>query len=219
MSSEQEEQSTIIGGIMKFVFSSMHSVLYSPVSVTGQSASRIIESSTIANLSTHDRESLVQDIASEINHEEVESSLADLDIILSQCKTSLEAFEKKERFVSLRIDRYRMLMTRREERMLELTDKSARSHHDDEDDANHDHVDDDLENRNVQNFREQLNSLQATHVVDQKRLQGVGDLHKGFIAQIEVLRRRVDDLEEKQEDIMVKRGECEDFLVAAAEFT
>ena len=112
-----------------------------------------------------------------------------------------------------------MLMTRREERMLDLTDKSSRSHHDDEDHDDDDDVDDDLENRNVQNLREQLNCLQATHVVDQKRLQGVEDLHKGLITQIEVLRRRVNELEEKQEDIMVKRDECQDFLVAAAEFS
>ena len=203
---------------MNFFLSSISSILhYSPIGL------QPFESS-VANLSTRDRESLVHDIALEIDHEDVESSLAGLEVTLSECKTSLEAFEKKERFVGVRINRYRMLMDRREERMRELMDdrsqqQSSHSNNKTDDSSSENEDDDDLENKNLHNLREQLDTLQAKHTIDQKRLQSVEELHKIFIVQIEILRRRINDLEEKQENIMVKRDECQDFLIAAAEFT
>ena len=196
--------------------SSLLSSLISSYNAIGQQQHPI--ESSVANLSSRDRETLAQDVALEINNEEVESSLADLEGTLRESKASLEVFERKERFLGVRIDRYRVLMDKREEHMRSLMDKLHQTNRNNDDDLTSsydEHDDDDLENKNSDNMREQLDTL----LTDQKSLSSVEELHKEIIMQIEVSRRNIHELEEKQDDIMKKRDECRDFLVVAAEYT
>lgn len=169
----------------------------------------------MANLSSRDRETLAQDVALEINNEEVESSLADLEGTLRESKASLEVFERKERFLGVRIDRYRVLMDKRVRSLMDKLHQTNRNNDDDLTSSYDEDDDDDLENKNSDNMREQLDTL----LTDQKSLSSVEELHKEIIMQIEVSRRNIHELEEKQDDIMKKRDECRDFLVVAAEYT
>ncbi len=50
----------------------------------------------------------------------LEGSLAELEITLAECNSSLEQFDKKERFLGLRINSYRKLMQQRENLMTTL---------------------------------------------------------------------------------------------------
>jgi len=81
----------------------------------------------------------------------------------------------------------------------------------------------DLENNALQTqttLKQQLTTLQTKHAIDTQSLLGVEGLHKNLIVQIEVLRRRIRELETKQDDIARRKEECRDFLIAAsAEFT
>ena len=168
--------------------------------------------SSVTNLSSRDRDELTRDISSTINHEEVESSLAELDITLTECISSLNEFDKKERFLGTRIDSYKKLMEQREELMNTL--RQTISNHSDKSSINEL---DEMESIKTNNTRERLDTLQTKHVADEKSLQGVKELHKTILAEIETLRRRIVDLEEKKESILQKREECQDFLMAAEE--
>ena len=168
--------------------------------------------SSVTNLSSRDRDELTRDISSNINHEEVESSLAELDITLTECISSLNEFDKKERFLGTRIDSYKKLMEQREELM--NTFRQTISNHSDKSSNNEL---DEMESIKAINTRERLDTLQTKHVADEKSLQDVKELHKTILAEIETLRRRIVDLEEKKESILQKREECQDFLMAAEE--
>eukprot|EP00581_Thalassiosira_minuscula_P000895 CAMPEP_0183743894 /NCGR_PEP_ID=MMETSP0737-20130205/65452_1 /TAXON_ID=385413 /ORGANISM="Thalassiosira miniscula, Strain CCMP1093" /LENGTH=344 /DNA_ID=CAMNT_0025979523 /DNA_START=101 /DNA_END=1136 /DNA_ORIENTATION=+ len=341
--------------IMRFISSSITTALSDQQqSQQGQQSQQSqFQSSSIANLSSRDRESLIHDIATEINDQDVESSLVHLEHTLDQCHVSLVEFEKKERFVGLRLERYKGLMWRREERMAELMEKIQQQNNggkqrssspssfsslhendtrsflnedtniidDDETDLENNTVqtqpskkklqqqlttlqtkhaidtqsllgveelhknlivadkglmwrreermkelmekiqqqnngqqkqrssspssfsslhendtrsflneDDniindetDLENNALQTqttLKQQLTTLQTKHAIDTQSLLGVEGLHKNLIVQIEVLRRRIRELETKQDDIARRKEECRDFLIAAsAEFT
>ena len=174
------------------------------------------------------------------NENEVESALADLDAAFAQCKASLETFDKKERFLGVRINRYRQLMERRarsicnlEDRLSCCIDQSIYSNsmgclveHEERMPLERENkkyesamnFNGDLENKNDRNhWRKQLQSLQIKHEQDRMSLKSVEEIHKEMIVQIETLRRRIDDLEEKREDILEKREECREFLIVAAE--
>jgi hypothetical protein len=64
--------------------------------------------------------------------------------------------------------------------------------------------------------RERLAALRTRHVTDKVNLLGVVELHKCIIAEIETLRRRVEDLTEKRNDILKKMEECRDFIIDPA---
>lgn len=179
-----------------------------------------IYESSVANLSSRDRESLVHDIALEINHEDVETTLADIEATLTECRATLVSFEKKERFLGLRIDRYRTLIDKREHHMQDLAKKLEQSQHNKNvGDNSCLNDDDDLENKNIDNLKDRIGALQSKHSSDQQSLQGVEKLHKDIIAQVEIYRRRINDLEEKQQDLMLKRDECQEFLIAASGYS
>eukprot|EP00970_Alexandrium_tamarense_P000261 scaffold31_cov198-Alexandrium_tamarense.AAC.2 len=140
------------------------------------------------------------------NIDEIETSISQLDEALLHSKSNLETFAKREIFLSVRISKYRRLMEQREGHINNLF-----SMHN----SNTLSGNEDLEN--TSNLKEQISSLQAKHQQDQSTLKSVEEIHKGIIVQMEVLRRRISDLEEKREDILIKREECQEFLLAAAE--
>ena len=218
------------------MFSSIFPSVYSIFSSYNE---RPLESS-VAKMKTEDRESLAHDVASgmrtipsppaasvsagendveedvdtnthsDLAHhatddDEVESSLAELNVALDQCRTSLASFEKKERFLGIRIARYRQLMEQREHHIHELRLKC------------HNEEDDDFENKNDLDVEKHSSSLQSKHERDRESLRSVEGMHRDMIAETELLRRRIDDLEEKQQEILEKREECREFLIATSE--
>lgn len=136
-------------------------------------------------------------LARNTGEEDGESSLLaeNEKTLLAECKSSLEEYYNRERFLGLRIDRYQKMIDQRKD-ILRMH-KSA----------------DDVEN-NLFDFSD----IQQTKLdEDELCLQSVIELRKDIIAQMELLRRRIDDIESKMEDIGYKRKECQDMLIAAAD--
>jgi hypothetical protein len=79
--------------------------------------------------------------------------------------------------------------------------------------------DDDPENAKFDDDarRDRLEALRARHSADGKSLRCVVELHKGIVAEMETLRRRMDDLVEKRDDIVEKLEECRDIMIGAAD--
>ncbi|KAL7527330.1 hypothetical protein ACHAWF_002138 [Thalassiosira exigua] len=216
---------------MSFLLSSIHSALSHYVPVEWQPFQ-----SSVAQLSTRDRASLVGDVAMGLDREGVESTLEELDATLAECRASLESFERKERFLHVRLDRYRTLMGRREERMSDLRNRiggaeSNTSAIDDgagRDDSGDDIGDDvalarsgeciDVEKNDLENLTDRLNEMQSKHSSDQTMFSEVEGMHKDIIVQISQFRYKIKYLEEKQQDTVAKRDECQEFLIAAMEY-
>lgn len=118
--------------------------------------------------------------------------------LLAECKLSLEEYYKRERFLGDRIERYRTLTDRRQNRIKSLM--HARKSGDDE------------ENKHLVS----LDVLRKKIDADELCLQSVIELHKDIIARIEILRRKIDDIEFKMNDIDTKKIECQEMLIAAA---
>jgi len=184
---------------MSSIFSSIYSFISSQSPIGGQQPYQ----TEVANLSTRDRDTLVNEIANSVNHEEVEGSLSELEITLAECNSSLEQFDKKERFLGVRINSYKKLMQQRETLMATLQSTTNTNDETDE-----------LESKR----RDQLNTLRTKHAADEKSLQSVVELHKEIISEIESLRRRIADLIEKRDSILQSREQCNDFLMAAEEY-
>jgi hypothetical protein len=170
----------------------------------------------------HHRDLLLRDnVASEImtreggGEGEVSSSIAEAESTLAECASSLVAFDGRERFLGERIARYRMLMGRREGIIRELESEGPAStnrppHDDDDDDLENAQFDDDAR-------KCRLEALRARHSADGKSLRCLVELHKDIIAEMETMRRRMDDLVEKRDDIVEKLEECRDYLIEAAD--
>jgi chromosome segregation ATPase len=183
---------------MSSILSSIYSFISSYSPIGGQQPYQ----SDVASLSTRDRDTLVNEIANEVN--QVEGSLAELEITLAECNSSLEQFDKKERFLGVRINSYRKLLRQRDELMATLQSTTN---------TNNNEMDE-LESKQ----RDQLNILQTKHAADEKSLQSVVELHKEIISEIESLRRRIATLKQKKDDILRSREQCNDFLMAAEEY-
>lgn len=210
----------MIGSLISYVYSIFNHYAYT---LLGQ---RQPLSASISNLSTRDRESLLCDVSNSLHwhlsgvgdvglgssledgkggepsiDEGVASAIAELETALDQCRLSLVKFEQKERFMSMRIQKYRMLIDQRNER------------------ANQDTVglDEDLEHDNFVKSENQVRSSADKWDKDEMTLQSVEQVHKNIIADMEVLRRRIRELEEKKEIYLGLREECRDFVLAAAD--
>ena len=132
-----------------------------------------------------------------------ESGLNELETLLQQSRASLNVFGERERFVGLRIQRYRELLERRNNTQCEVAIEIAP---------------DKSEHEYVVTPKISTQSKQEQYAQDEMTLQSVEQLHKNIIAEVEVLRRRITDLEEKKHQYVHMREACEEFvLVAAAE--
>lgn len=210
---------------MSTVLSSIyHSVLSSYYSSLG--GRRPFQSSVADPVSRHDehhRDLLFLDnVASEILNREggegggvVSSSLAEAESTLAECASSLVRFDGRERSLGEKIARYRVLMGRREGIIRELELEGAAS----TDPPPHDDDGDDPEDAkfDVDARRDRLEALRARHSADDKGLRCVVELHKKIIAEMETMRRRMDDLVDKRDDIVEKLEECRDLLIEAAD--
>ena len=165
-------------------------------------------------MSDADRESLARDVAYSLKHipthnhtdggedgQLLETTLSELEQTLTACELSLHDYDTKERFLFLRIERYREMILRRGcciDKLLSSADYQA-----------------DTAANNTTN--DKITQLKIKHMQDQSNLQSVIEIHTDIIAQIETLKRRIEELEEKKQDIMTKREECYEFLVEVAE--
>ena len=214
---KSKEHPRMISSLISYIYSLFTSYAYS---LLGQQQSI---STSISNLSTRDRDSLLCEVSDclhwhlsgvgdvglgssledgNTSSDGIESDLDELDAVLDQCRTSLEKFEKKERFVSIRIQRYRGLLDQR---------------------SSNYQIDSDISNDSDQfqlvesGSENQTQSIQEKYSQDELALQSVEQVHMNLIAEIEVLRRRICDLEEKQRSYVAMREECTEFVLAAAD--
>ena len=217
------------------------------------------------SLSDRDRESLAQDVAYSLKHipatssqqtqqlqqeeqqttttdlsvedgnDDLETALEELETVLSACELSLLQFEKKERFLYVRIGRYREMIEgqacyiekleqdeQEQQKQLDSDTKeeeaAAVSENKDEEEDKH-VVDMENDNNTINNKeREQkISEVKKKHTQDEQKLQEVEKIHASIITQIELLKRRIGELEDKKQDIFLKREDCHQFLMQVAE--
>jgi chromosome segregation ATPase len=73
---------------------------------------------------------------------------------------------------------------------------------------------------NTINNKEQeqkISEVKKKHTQDEQKLQEVEKIHASIITQIELLKRRIGELEDKKQDIFLKREDCHQFLMQVAE--
>jgi hypothetical protein len=153
-----------------------------------------------------------------MNQYEVELALAETESAFVNAASSLVDHERRERFIGERIAYYRTLLQRRKyviQHNLE-TDTSNRSEDDNDEDLECSHLSPNSRRKTHLDEHERLAALRTRHMTDEANLQSVVELHKSIIAEIETLRRRVEDLTEKRDDIVKQMDECRDFIIDAA---
>ena len=133
---------------------------------------------------------------------QIEESLGDdsrsivdqLDETLRNTIEKLQIMEESEQFLGTRITKYRKLLAEYQIRTSRL----------------------DEYNRNEINEAERIRRLRQQ---DQLQLQicDVIDTHKSILREVEILRRKLFELEQKRDDLKEKQDQCEDFLVASAD--
>lgn len=216
--------------------------------------------------SNRDRESLARDVAYSLKHipaatttasqshqqqmvdnatasiedgnDQLETTLEELEQTLTTCELSLDEFERKERFLYVRIEKYREMIREREcfidsqEREQEI--KGAASNDDNsvnasgeeetagaveegEEATQDEEENNDNKNNNNNPTQDQLIQLKHKHQQDQTNLQDVEAIHEDIIVQIETIKRRIIELADKKQDILKNREECHEFLVEFAE--
>jgi chromosome segregation ATPase len=221
------------------------------------------------SLSDRDRESLAQDVAYSLKHipatssqqtqqelqqeeqqtstdlsvedgnDDLETALMELETVLSACELSLQQFEKKERFLYVRIGRYREMiegqacyiekLEQGEQEQQEQVDsdnkeeaeaEAASEENDDEENDKH-AVDMENDNNAINNEEQEqeqkISEVKKKHTQDEQKLQEVEKIHASIITQIELLKRRIGELEDKKQDIIEKREDCHQFLMQVAE--
>jgi len=216
------------------------------------------------SLSDRDRESLAQDVAYSLKHipatssqqtqqelqqeeqqtdlsiedgnDDLETALEELETVLSACELSLQQFEKKERFLYVRIGRYREMIEgqacyiekleqdeQEQQKQLDSDTKeeeAAAAVSENKDEEEDKHVVDMENDNNTINNKEQeqkISEVKKKHTQDEQKLQEVEKIHASIITQIELLKRRIGELEDKKQDIFLKREDCHQFLMQVAE--
>ena len=132
--------------------------------------------SSVRHLSSLDKLELAQDF--EANDDEIKFTLTE----------SLSRVEEKERFLAMRIARYKSLM---EERVLKMQCNDTQE--------------------DVENADTRLGALRAS-------LSEVEKIHKDILVELEKLRRKVEHLEEQRDDVQAKRNECQDCMLALGSY-
>mmetsp|Transcript_11398 Transcript_11398/g.13227 ORF Transcript_11398/g.13227 Transcript_11398/m.13227 type:complete len:208 (-) Transcript_11398:234-857(-) len=117
-----------------------------------------------------------------------------LNETISSTKVTLEKMIDSELFLDTRIRKYRELL---DESSVRLSSKHLTEGYDIENEA-----------ETKRQFLQQE--------TNETKLNDVVQIQKNIIMEIEVLRRKVVNLEKKRDDLLMKREECEEFLVASA---
>eukprot|EP00984_Skeletonema_dohrnii_P004478 scaffold1586_cov126-Skeletonema_dohrnii-CCMP3373.AAC.12 len=193
-----------------------------------------IPAATTTTASQSHQQQMVDNAASiEDGNDPLETTLDELEQTLATCELSLDEFERKERFLYVRIEKYREMIREREcfidsqEREQEI--QGAASNDDNSVNASceeetagavEEETQDEEENNDDNNnnpTQDQIIQLKHKHQQDQTNLQDVEAIHEDIIVQIETIKRRILELADKKQDILKKREECHEFLVEFAE--
>ena len=189
---------------------------------------------TQQELQQEEQQTTSTDLSVEDGNDDLETALEELETVLSACELSLQQFEKKERFLYVRIGRYREMIEgqacyiekleqeqQEQQEQGDIKEEAAAAVSEDKDDEEDDKHEADMENdNNAINNKEQeqkISEVKKKHTQDEQKLQEVEQIHASIITQIELLKRRIGELEDKKQDILLKREDCHQFLVQVAE--
>ena len=114
--------------------------------------------------------------------------LIQLEETIESTTEKLKKMEESERFLFTRISKYRTM----------LAEEVMRVHN----------------GENISN--EEKERLIRQNEKYQQQICDVIDVHKNILVNVELLRRKLKDLEDKKEDMLGKFEECEEFVVASA---
>jgi hypothetical protein len=143
-------------------------------------------SATASALPSTSRQHLAHQIEENLDDRTI---VEQLDETIGSTKLKLENMEESEQFLGTRIRRYRNMLA---EHQIRLQEKGV-----------------------IMNEVDR-----ERHLKQQERYQlqicDVIDIHKNILIEVEILRRKLNCLEEKRNDLICKRDECEEFLVESA---
>lgn len=180
---------------------------------------------SVASLSLRDRESLLHEDSGVLNGpssddasllqlvrgDGIDGSLEEVDCCdielgickqetaLKECRELLRTFEVKERFLGMRIRTYRRRLGQLGANYDGTATKMSRSN---------------LENTSDGDAKSQSRSQQERHCRDE--LQSVEKVHKGIIAQMEMLRRKIHNMEERMKNYTSMKDECREIILAGS---
>jgi len=142
--------------------------------------------STAGTLPSTSRQHLAHQIEETLDDRDV---IEQLDDAIDGTKKKIEKMEESEQFLGTRIRRYRQMLA--EHQMLLQKKKDTMSDSD----------------RERHRKKQEGYQLQICDVID---------IHRNILKEVEILRRKLNSLEGKRNDLSTKRDECEEFLVASA---
>eukprot|EP00978_Attheya_sp_CCMP212_P043447 scaffold284200_cov48-Attheya_sp.AAC.2 len=143
-----------------------------------------------------------------------DQDVADLDRALQDCRDTLTKFEETERFLSTRLSSYRkQLDARVSDHRRHTNTNNNNGHTNKKQQQQHAHAKDAMTDEEAPDQEALFRDTQQT---DEAALAKVRTTQLGILADMETLRRRIQDLEQKRTDILDTRRECREFLVAVA---
>jgi hypothetical protein len=138
-----------------------------------------------------------------------DEDVADLDRALEECRETMTKFEETERFLSTRLSSYRKQLDAR------VSDHRRNTN-----------TNNDMHTKKQQQHAAKIMTdeeapdqealFRETQQTDEAALAKVRMTQKGILADMETLRRRIQDLEKKRTDILDAKRNCREFLVAVA---
>jgi hypothetical protein len=147
------------------------------------------------------RGALAQDVQDEMDDED----LNEVEQQLQTARKALAVAEEKERFIGVRVRHYKLeLQERAKELEQQLIPGLQKADESDEEEA-------DEEQHVIEHSRRQQQWER-----DQQALDQVIQAYKTILADCETIRRQIRQLERKRQQVLVLRGQCEEFLVAVS---
>ena len=138
--------------------------------------------------------------------------VADLDSALEESRARLADFESREIFLGMRLASYRKALKIRAEHL----EASATKKRGGGDSVLLNEGGEDSSGGAPELHKEENRALWDKHRKNEEALSGVAATYRSILEAVELMRRRISDLEDKREDITRQRAECKDFLIAAA---
>jgi len=152
------------------------------------------------------------------NEDETDIAISELDIALGESRAGLAKSEEAERFLGARVAKYRSMLNERAA-MIDRMGSAAGVKESDgliEETKFGDDVERGEGTEEFNPTEQELHAMREKHRKDEEALDKVVEMHKNMLIDIEGMRRKILELEQKREDIFNRRNECRDFLIAAA---
>ena len=159
------------------------------------------------------RAALVDDVATATQpndggHTSLPQQLQALEDEMEQARAALRAAEEKERFLGQRSRHYRKVLDARAQQLKEEQQQWQQQQQQNHDDDN----DNDDENPTQAALQQHLEQWER----DEDALQSVMQTHQQILADCEIMRWKLRDLETKRQACRAMLDDCHDFLDAAA---